>query len=320
MVLNLVLLLIGLTMLYGGGGILVRAAVKLAQSLGIPSVVIGATIVAWATSAPELVVNVDAALADVPTLAIGNVLGSNMANIGLTLGLLAIAFKVRVDRTLVRREIPIMVAVALLLGALTLDGELGRLDGVIMFMGFIVFTGFVVLASLQERRNDINNSGLQADQTIKVRWLDGLQLLLGIGILVVAANLTVDNATAIAQQFGVSELIIGLTIVAVGTSLPEIAASLVAGMRNETDIAVGNLVGSNIANTLGILGLTAIIQPLALADSVIKIELFIFIVISVILWAMVLRQRITRWQGVLLLFAYGIFILYAVTQQGGAPP
>ncbi|HRE49694.1 MAG TPA: calcium/sodium antiporter [Aggregatilineales bacterium] len=312
----LVLLVAGLAGLYVGSVALVRGASRLALSFGIPSLIIGLTVVAWATSAPELVVNLSAAVQGVNVIALGNIIGSNVVNIGLVLGVMALLTRVRLSWELVRREIPFMIAATALFFLLSLDGSLSRMDGMILFGGFIFYIAFVYVNAQQERRKIIssieNIAREEAPPPAQInRLMEARRVVFGVTLLVIAANLTVDNASLIAREVGISEFIIGLSVVAIGTSLPEIAASLVAARRGETDIAVGNVIGSNIMNILAILGVTAIIQPMTVSPALLQFDLPFLLIFSATVLLVALNRVILRREALLLIGVYIVFIAWS---------
>lgn len=313
MLLNVALIIAGLAGLYVGGHWLVKGASRLASSYGISTLVIGLTVVAWATSAPELVVNVQAAVAESTDIVLGNILGSNIANVGLALSLMGILFVVRIGWQLTIREIPIMLGASVLLYVLAMDGMLSRTDGLLLVGGFIAFSALIYYLAQRERR--------QLDQDLEryereeglispriSRWFEFGRLAAGALALIVAADFTINGATALADAVGVSEFVIGLTLVAVGTSLPEIAASLAAGRHGETDIAVGNIVGSNISNILAVLGVTTIIHPIEVPVQEIQPDVLVMLAFSASLLLLVVGHRWRRWVAVILLVAYLAYI------------
>jgi cation:H+ antiporter len=276
--------------------------------------VIGLTIVAWATSAPEMVVNVNAALQGSTTMALGNVLGSNIVNIGLCLGLMGLMFPVKVSWQLIRREIPIMIGAAGLLYLLALDGVLGQIDGLILCLGFIGFNGLVYVLVQRERRKVTAALEQYEKQEGFIngnvnRLFEIGRLAAGLTFLILGANLTVDGATALARVMGISDFLIGMTLVALGTSLPELAASLVAAAHGQADIALGNVVGSNIANVLGILGFTVVMQPIVVAPNLLRTELPVLLGFSVLMLLFSADRVIRRWEAALLVGSYAGFVL-----------
>lgn len=310
---NIILLALGIFALYLGGEWLVKSASRLASSFGASVLVIGLTIVAWATSAPELIVTVNAALQGSTELALGNVIGSNIVNIGLCLGIMGLMFPIKLSWQLIRRELPIMIGAALLAFLLGADGVLSRLDGVILFLSFLGFSLLVYILVQQERRKvtetleEYEESRGLIDEKINRPFEIG-RLLAGLLCLIVGASLTVEGATAIARSFGISEFLIGLTLVAFGTSLPEFTASLIAASRRQSDIAVGNVVGSNIANVLGILGFTAIIADIPVTDNSLQVQIPVLLGFSLLTLLLSLDKLISRWKASVLLIAYVVFI------------
>lgn len=305
---NLVFIALGLAGLFFGGEWLVRGSSRLARSFGISPLIIGLTVVAFGTSTPELLVSVSAALNQSSDIALGNVIGSNIANIGLILGLSGLMLPIFVHVGLVRREIPIMIvisgAAALMMG----DGEVSRLDGVLLLLGFVGFNVLMYIVSMRDRQTgELTETDLAegAENGAPVnRWRAALLAAVGIALLVVGARLTVENAVAVARTVGVSELFIGLTLVAVGTSLPELATSLVAALRRQNDIAVGNVVGSNVFNLLLILSLTAIVRPVPASAEVIAFDAPIMVGFALVALLFASNQRVSRWEAGALLACY----------------
>ena len=309
MVLDIFFVLGGLVGLYIGGEFLVEGASRLALKLNIPALVIGLTVVAIGTSAPELVVSTLSALQGNPGLAMGNVIGSNIANVGLILGVTGLVSVIVIKKTLVRREIPIMLVITIFASLLILDGQLSRLDGVLLLFGFIVYNGFFYWLSQQEDHAELDIIELP-DGEISAR-LDKINVLLEVGrviagsaVLVVGAQLMVEGATSIARAIGVSDLVIGVTMVAFGTSLPELASSLAAARRDEHDLAVGNVVGSNLFNTLVVVGLAGIVRPLPVPAMLLQRDLPVMVGLTVLLLLFCYGfrgpGRINRLEGALL--------------------
>lgn len=325
MLMTLVLFLLGFVLLVGGAEWLVRGASRLAGSLGISPLVIGLTVVAFGTSAPELAVSVQSAYAGQPDLAIGNVVGSNICNILLILGLAALISPLVVAQKLLQLDVPVMIGVSVLLLLLALDGHLGRPDGALLFAGILFYVGFSLWQSRRESRQIqeeyARQFGVEATMaTATPVWLNLLLVAGGLVLLVLGAYWLVEGAVALARWFGISELIIGLTVIAVGTSLPEIAASVVAGLRGEQDIAVGNAVGSNLFNILAVLGLTALVAPegIAVASAALYFDIPVMIVVAfACLPIFFTGHRIARWEGVLFLGYYGAYLVYLVLDATG---
>jgi len=312
MLLPILSMLAGLILLTGGAEGLVRGAASLAKRFGLSSLVIGLTVVALGTSMPELVVCVEAALRGDSELALGNVVGSNIANIGLILGGAALLSALHVQAQVIRFDMPILSVVSLGLVLLVVDGRLGRLDGTLLTLALVAYVVVSIRWARAEPETAVEDAFEAALPTLH-RWgIDLLLLGLGLGGLIGGARLLVDGAVTLAQLLAVSNVIIGLTVVAVGTSLPELATSMVAAWRGEGDIAVGNAVGSCIFNLLGILGVTALVHPLStgglsVIDGAVMLGLTLFL-----LPLMRTGFTLSRLEGGLLLAAYVGYIGYLV--------
>ncbi|MGB9374345.1 MAG: calcium/sodium antiporter, partial [Jiangellales bacterium] len=271
------LLLGGFVLLVGGGELLVRGASGLARAVGLSPLIVGLTVVSFATSAPELAVSVDAAVSGAPGLAVGNVVGSNIANILLVLGVSALVTPLVVRSRVVKLDVPVMIALSIAFYLMSLDGTISTLDGALLLGALLVYVVRAIMSSRRSHRGapaDEAQAGGEDDSTRPV-WLDALLVAVGVGMLVVGAGWLVNSATAIAGAFGVSDLVIGLTVVAIGTSLPELATSVIAVRRGERDLAVGNVVGSNIFNIGSVLGLTAVVSPdgVPVADAAVAFDI-----------------------------------------------
>jgi cation:H+ antiporter len=329
MLLNLALVVGGLIGLFFGGEWLVKGAARLASSFGVPALIVGLTVVAWGTSAPELVVNINAALQGSTGFALGNILGSNIVNVGLTLGIMALIIPITVDWQLIRREIPIMIITACIMFLLSLDGEISQGDGILLVLGFLFFNVLMLFYVAQERRkiepaiteyceeeNLIDESvGEKGDfvATAQVNRIFEIgRIAVGLALLILGSNWTIEGGTAVARTLGVSDFIIGLTLIAVGTSLPELSTALVAAMRKEGDIALGNIIGSNIANILAILGVTAAIQPIAVPANLMLFEMPVLIGFSLVVLVFAFDRIIRRVEAGLLTVAYIGFIAFSV--------
>jgi cation:H+ antiporter len=299
--LTYILFVVGLVALFFGGEYLVRGASGIARTFRLSPMVIGLTIVGFGTSAPEMLVSVQAALAGQPAIAIGNVLGSNIANILLILGVSAVIAPLLIPLRKIWRDLGFMLLATATIWVMLLDGEVTRIDGLLLFAGLVAFLLTAFLTGAVEPQEE------KADATPV--WLSTVQTIGGLVVLVIGARLLVDSATDIARTFGISEAVIGLTIVAVGTSLPELATSVIAAMRKQTEIAVGNVVGSNVFNIFGILGVTALISPIPVADRFAAIDMYwvagTAIGLTVIAAAM---GGLPRLAGALLLAAYGGYL------------
>lgn len=300
-----ILLLVGLVGLFLGGEALVRGAVGVAQRLAIPPLLIGLTVVGFGTSTPELLVSVDAALRGVPDIAIGNILGSNIGNILLIVGLSALVWPIRVLGSTLRRDTAVMMAAALALVPLFWMGVMGRGAGAALVAGLVAY---LVWAYRQPGDGPTEES----PAPLAPLWMSLLWVGVGLGALMLGARFLVDGAVSIARGYGISEAFIGLTIVAVGTSLPELATSLVAAFRRQSEIAIGNIVGSNIFNVLGILGVTALVTPIPVAGRFLTLDLPVMILVSALLTTLLLlRPRIGRGAGMMLLLGYAAYLWVA---------
>lgn len=306
-------LIIGLALITVGGEALIRGAGSTANRLGIPKVVIALTIVAFGTSSPELAVNVSAACRDATDLAFGNIIGSNIANLLLVLGLASLVMPPRVHLDLIRRETPVLLGMHLLLVGLVLDGRLGHLDGVILAVVGLIYMAVLLRAARKARLKMLEEA--QGDtQQHKPIWIAVIYMAAGFGGLTLGASWFVDGALEVATLFDLSPRFIGLTLAAIGTSLPELMASLVASLRRQPDLAVGNAIGSCIFNLVFVLGLTSAIHPididLALGTGS-GVDLGVAVLASAIvipiLWT---GRRVDRWEGALLLGGYIAYITY----------
>lgn len=296
-------LLAGLIGLFLGGEFLVRGSVGIARRMAIPPLLIGLTVVGFGTSTPELLVSVEAAWRGVPDIALGNIVGSNIANILLIVGLSALVWPIRVIGATLRRDTAVMMAAALVLVPIFYLGQVGRLSGALLVAGLAVY---LVWAYLKPGVAVIEEEGVPAPSSlpVSVLWVAG-----GLIALMLGARFLVDGAVAIARGYGISEAFIGLSIVAVGTSLPELATSLIAALRRQSEIAIGNIIGSNIFNVLGILGVTALITPIPVASRFLSFDLPVLIAVSLVLCALlVTRPVVGRGVGVAMLAGYAAYM------------
>lgn len=313
---SIVILLLGLLLLFVGAELLVRGASRVAWALGLSPLIVGLTVVAFGTSAPELAVSADAALQGQPEIAVGNVVGSNTFNVLLILGLSALIAPLGVAHRLVRRDVPIMIGASVLVLLLARDGQISRLEGCLLFAGLALY--LVRLYHDSSQRSVDPASARPARPGLPRGPL--VQIVAGVVLLVLGARWLVDGAHQIAQALGVSELVIGLTIVAVGTSLPELATSLVAAWRRQRDMAVGNIVGSNIFNLLAILGLAAILAPSGLeaTPAAVAFDIPVMIAAAVVCLPVFLSGwEIARWEGALLVGYYLMYAAYLVVDATG---
>jgi cation:H+ antiporter len=322
---TVVLFVAGLGLLVLGAEWLVKGASRLAAALGISPLVIGLTVVAYGTSAPELAVSLKSAWAGQPDLALGNVVGSNIFNVLLILGASAAITPLVVSSQLVRLDVPVMIGLSVLVLLLAGDGEVGRLDGALLFSGAVAYTVFQVRQSRKETAAVRDQFAREFDAKRSSTARDLAFVASGLVLLVLGSRWLVAGAVAFAQALGVSELVVGLTVVAAGTSLPEVATSLLAAVRGERDIAVGNVVGSNIFNVLSVLGLSALVSPAGLpaAPALLRFDLPVMIAVAVAcLPIFASGSLIARWEGVLFLGGYAAYTAYVVlaAQQHDALP
>lgn len=298
----------GLLCLFLGGEALVRGSVGIAKRLAMSPLLIGLTVVGFGTSTPELLVSVNAAWRGVPDIAIGNIVGSNIANIALIMGITALVWPIRVSGSTLRRDTGVMIFAAFALVPVFMMGEIGRLAGAMLLSGLI---GYLFWAYLMpgDAANDAADESEKPKAIVSVLWV-----VAGFVALIFGARFLVDGAVSIARDAGMSEAFIGLTIVAIGTSLPELATSVVAAFRRQSEIAIGNVIGSNIFNVFGILGITAVIKPIPVADRFITFDLPMMIAVSLVMTALLLlRPTIGRKTGLALLSGY---VAYVILAQG----
>lgn len=317
---HLIQFLAGLFLLYYGAGWLVRGSSSLARSLGLTPMVIGLTVVAFGTSAPELVVSMVSAVKGKSMIALGNVVGSNICNIALVLGLTAVFQPVTTSRTVITRDIPIMLGVSLLLMLLSFDSVIGRVEGAVLFCGIILYTWFNYKFAV--RVDPTGGDGTiatppPATGLMQRRWAQCLFVALGIGAVVFGAELLVDAAVSMMTALGVNETFVGLTVVAFGTSVPELATSLVAAMKKEMDISLGNLVGSNVFNLLSVIGASAMVRPIVIPGGFVASGLVVDYLVMMLISALpllLMRQdlTITRRKGLILVGCYVIYVCYLV--------
>ena len=319
--LTLVLFVCGFIALIGGAELMVRGAARLATLVGISPLVVGLTVVAFGTSAPELGVSIISSFSGQAGIAVGNVIGSNIANVLLILGLSALAAPLVVSRQLLRIEVPLMLGVSLLAWALALDGAIGRLDGTILFSGVIGYTVWAIRRSRRETGSCEQEIAEEASGDTDSSLARNLIFILaGLVLLGVGSNWLVSGAVTLAKFFGVSDLLIGLTIVSIGTSLPELATSIMASLRGQRDMAVGNIVGSNLFNILAVLGLTAVVAPggVPIAAQVLHFDFPIMVVVmAVCLPIFFSGYLISRLEGAMLSGYYLIYTLYLVLNAVG---
>ena len=323
MLLNLAFFVIGFLMLYYGASWLVKGSSSLARNLGLTPLVIGLTVVAFGTSAPELFISVVSSIKDKSMIAVGNVVGSNICNIALVLGLAALIHPIKSNLSVFRRDIPIMLGVSLYLLLISLNSKIGRLEGASLFGGIILYICFNYYIAVKESRRELKSGSVAfahavgkieyvTSRTRQVVWITA-----GIIGVVVGAEILIDSAVAIMKVFSVSEKFIGLTIVALGTSLPELATSVVAALKKEMDISIGNLVGSNVFNILSVLGAASLIRPIPIPGGFINsgllVDYLVMIFVGFLPWLMMKKNCIiTRKDGVILLICYAGYVAYLI--------
>ena len=317
---DLVWLAAGLVLLLGGAELLVRGAARLAASFGISPLIVGLTVVAFGTSSPELAVSTAAAWSNNAGLAVGNVVGSNIFNLLFILGVSAVIAPLVVARQIIWLDVPLMIALSVLVLVLSLDGRVGRVDGLLLFAGVVIYTGVLIRQNDKQRKVDAAQPVAPGADLPEFSGPGGkgrqiAYIVVGLGLLVLGSRWLVAGAVGLAEALGMSDLVIGLTVVAAGTSTPEIATSIVASLRGERDIAVGNVVGSNIFNILCVLGLSAAIAPsgIEVARAALLFDIPVMIAVSVACLPIVFTGHlIARWEGLLFLGYYVAYTLYVV--------
>jgi len=344
LLLQSILFIAGITGVYFGAEWLVKGSSRLSRDLGIKPIVIGLTVVAFGTSTPELAVSLTASIKGSDDIAIGNIIGSNIANIGLILGIAAIVLPLQVERIIVKRDLPLMIAISAGLCLMAMDRKIGLVDGIFLFTGIILYISYQVYSTLDSKRMLRNSTGstyeassasaspahssrqqsgsdISDDKTgitervnkqSQTRWnllFYIVYIVIGLSCLLVGAHILVKSAIFIADRLGVGEMVIGLTVVAFGTSVPEMATSVVSALRKEADICVGNVIGSNIFNILMVIGSAALIRPLNVASETLLFELPIMLLFSAALIPMIRGNlRVNRLEGILLALGYFVFI------------
>jgi cation:H+ antiporter len=344
LLLQSILFIVGITCVYFGAEWLVKGSSKLSRDLGVKPIVIGLTVVAFGTSSPELAVSLTASIKGSGDLAIGNIIGSNIANIGLVLGVAAIVLPLKVEKVIMKRELPLMIAISGGLYLMAIDRKIGFVDGVFLLIGIILFVGYQIYYTVVSKKElhtatgNINKSPTLAsteypscqhsdsdnseDKKLMTEGnkkqsqpksnllLNIVYIVIGLACLLSGAHILVKSAIIIAGSFGISEMVIGLTVVAFGTSVPEMATSVVSALRKETDICIGNVVGSNIFNILMVIGSVALVRPLNVGRDTLFFELPAMLLFSVALIPMIRGNlRVNRLEGILLVSGYMIFIL-----------
>ena len=302
----------GIILLFAGAEGLVRGSSSLALRLGISPLIVGLTIVGFATSSPELVVSIKAALMGSSEIVLGNVIGSNIANIALILGCVALIKPLNVNINVIKKEVPILIGVSIMLVLILIDGEIGFIDGIIFIAGIFGYVAVSIIFAKKEKNVSAEETFENEFQSKFKTPLLLLMIAIGVGSLIFGASIFLKGAIEIAKYFGMSDAVIGLTIVAVGTSLPELLTSAVAAFKNKADIAIGNAVGSSIFNILFILGFTAVLLPIS-AKGISYVDLgFMIITAAILLPISIGGLRISRIEGLLLLIGYFSYIYFLI--------
>ena len=307
MLLDIFLIIIGVTLVLFGADKLTEGSSALARRMNVPEMVIGLTVVAAGTSAPELFVSMVSALKDTPDMAVGNVVGSNIMNSMLIVGCAAMVAPMIISRNTVRKDIPFAIGASVLLTLLSLDHTLGRIDGIVLLMGFVAF----MVYTLVQARSKAEET--EADRKDRSIWLSALFVAGGLTGLVLGSNLFVDAASDVAYSLGISEGVVGLTVVAGGTSLPELATSVVAARKGQSAIAIGNVIGSNVFNILLILGLTATVSPLQI-EGITTIDMAVMLISVALVWLFSrTRYTVERWEGAVLVGGYLVYLVWLIS-------
>lgn len=321
---NILFFILGLIFLIVGAEVLVRGASKIASGLGISPLIVGLTVVAFGTSSPELAVSIKSSIAGQADIALGNVLGSNIFNILFILGLSSIIAPLFVSKQLIRFDVPIMILLSVGVLLISLDRLIAGFDGWVLIIGLIAYIGILAYFSL--RKKNQSNITESADETEEVKWVINIIFVVaGLAMLIFGSRWLVNSAVTFAEQLGISGLIIGLTIVAAGTSMPEVVTSIIAALRGERDIAVGNVVGSNIFNILAVLGISSVLAPagLPVSEAAIGLEIPLLIAFSVACLPIFFTGgTINRWEGALFLgyyIAYTFYLILNATQHDLLP-
>jgi cation:H+ antiporter len=313
--LTLVLFLLGVALLIIGAELLVRGASRLAGAFGVSPLVIGLTVVALGTSAPELAVTMRAAFSGQADIGVGNIIGSNICNTLMIIGAAALVAPLVVSEQLVRMDVPIMILASVVLLVVAADGEISRADGGLLFSALVVYTFVLIRQSRRQTAAARARTGTPGPYAPRFAWLAHLALVsVGLTLLILGSRWLVEGAVTIAELFGVSQLVIGLTVVAIGTSMPEVATSVMAGMRGEREIAVGNVVGSNLYNILAVLGLSSLLSPvgIAVASAAINFDMPVMVAAAAACLPIFFGGRIGRWEGLLFLCYYVAYVLYLI--------
>lgn len=303
--------MLGLILLIKGSDYLVEASCIIADRMKIPALIVGLTIVAFGTSAPELFVSTGAALKGNADISIGNVVGSNIFNIVGIISIAAIITEVKLNKQIIFREMPIMLFSLVIFYVFSLDGNISRIEGGILFFGIIAYLVSVYINSKKQ------SSLYESEENNYKKWgtlICILVIMASLVSMVLGSNLIVENATFLAKSIGVSDFIISVTIIAIGTSLPELATTFSAAKRGQADLAVGNAVGSNIFNVFSVIGITALITPLKVSKEILQYDFIVMLLIPILIWpVMVYKKKVGKTEGVLMLLAYSIYVFFLVS-------
>lgn len=312
MFIHLLLLLISLVILYFGADFLVKGSSSLALKAGIPPLIVGLTVVSLGTSSPELVVSIKAALSGQSEIAAGNVIGSNIFNIGAILGICALVTPLYITRSIIKQDMPFMIIGALSLPIFFMDGRITRWESAFFCFGALSYTLLLIRNAQKEKKINSNKPHKEKEEAKSSWLLDVFFVILGISLLIGGSNLLVNNAIVIARFLGMSEAVIGLTIIAAGTGTPELATSVVATLKGNKDIAIGNVVGSNIYNVLLVLGITSMIKPIS-TNEISSIDIYVMLGLSFLLLPLMRTgYALRRWEGGLMLCLYLIYLFYLI--------
>ncbi len=301
------LLFTGLVLLFISGKFLVDSSVAVSRVLKIPRMIIGLTVVAFGTSAPELLVSLQAAFSGYPEIAMGTVVGSNISNILLVLAITALIYPIPVPASSVKRDWPVMMLVSLLLFVFAMNGWISRLEGGVLVS---LLAGYIIMAVVRSRGAARSEVKLEEGPVMKW-WVAGIIFLVSCVGLAFGADLLVDNVALIAEEVGISKRVVSITMVAVGTSIPEVATSVIAALKKETEISVGNIIGSNIMNILSVLGFTSLVSPIKVSDEIAGFDIPWMLGVSFLFLLLMLpaaRSRITRWEGSFMIIIYLLYI------------
>ena len=303
------LLFAGLLLLFVSGKFLVDSSVAVSRRLKIPRMIIGLTVVAFGTSAPELLVSLQAAFSGYPEIAMGNVVGSNISNILLVLAITALIYPIPVPASSVNRDWPVLMLVSLVLFVISFNGSITRLEGGILVT---LLAGYILMSVLRSRGMGKQEQLVEEGPVMKW-WVAGVILLGSCVGLAFGADLLVDNVALIAEEMGISKRVVSITMVAVGTSIPEVATSVIAALKKETEISVGNIIGSNIMNILSVLGFTSLVSPITVSQEIVGFDIPWMLGVTVLMLLLMLpaaRSRITRWEGSFMIIIYLLYIYF----------